>query len=132
MIEFLAWHCEGGDSLSSADADDGYVLDLGREPRSPAYLASIAVVLFGRATSRGGVGEFKEPARWLLGRGAQGTFESMAMPQDAPLPSRAFRDSGWYLLQGGRVADGSAISVWSWTARNSASGRSRRMATRMR
>lgn len=102
MIEFLGLLRQGGDTLPFVgDYDDGYVLDLGREPRDPRDLLAIGAVLFQRADFKKWAGGPREPVRWLLGKSGAEAFAALQTAQSAPLRSTAFRSSGYYLLQSG-------------------------------
>lgn len=111
MLEFAGALCEAGDEPPAyGDADDGYVLDLG-EPRRAEPLLSSGAVVAGRSDlarfSRG----FRQSTRWLLGAGARARFDTL--PADAPpsLVSRAFADTGYYLLQSGTPSGADRIGV---------------------
>lgn len=113
MVEFLGYVSEGGLPMPLfGDCDDGYVLDLGGEKHDPGSLLCIAAVIFTRPEFAGMAGHYREPARWLLQRNDWGKFDDLA-PQFAErsLRSRAFPDSGYYLLQHGFSGSRSAISV---------------------
>jgi len=113
MMEFLAALSEGGSNPPMfGDCDDGYVLDLGGEAGDARPWLAAGAILFGRADFKAAAGGFCEPARWLLGRSAQRCFEEIAgVPADARLSSRAFPESGYYLLQHGRRDGADAISI---------------------
>jgi hypothetical protein len=112
MIEFLAHMWEGGDSLSYfGDCDDGYVVDLGRRPKDPNDLIAVGAVLFDRPDFKAVAGGLREPVRWWLGAAGVARFQSLVAQADERLPSRAFQDSGYYLLQSGRRGSNDRISV---------------------
>jgi uncharacterized heparinase superfamily protein len=111
MLEFLAGFVEGGRTLPLfGDCDEGHVLDLGGRDKARALLATGAV-LFGRADFRAGAGGWCETTRWLLGTGSGEMFARPRSADTAPLRSRAFAESGYYLLQSGVRGRPDAISV---------------------
>ncbi len=113
MLCFVGTLSEGGDSVPSyGDCDDGYVLDLGNGPESPAGLLATGAVLFRSPELKAWAGEFREAAYWLLGPGARDEFASIGPLSDSTLlPSRDFSDSGLYLLQCGYARAADRISV---------------------
>jgi len=111
MLEFLSALSEGGPPPMIGDSDDGYVLDLGGAHDLRALLG-IGAILFARADFKAGCGEYPEAARWLVGASGQAAFD--ALPSSPPaerLVSRAFPDSGYYLLQSGHQGAIDRISV---------------------
>ena len=80
------------------------MLDLGaHRPRWPAWLA-VGAVRFDRADLARRAEAASETARWLLGRGAPERLEALRGKGAAPeLASRAYAESGYYLLQTGAV-----------------------------
>jgi hypothetical protein len=113
MFEFLGMLGEGGQSLPMlGDGDDGYVLDLGDDPRAAKGWLSAAAILFGRGDFKGWSGGYREPARWLLGRDGQQRFDAVEAPAPAgATASGAFPDSGLYLLQSGHSNSDDRISA---------------------
>ena len=112
MLDFAGALAEGGrDMPMLGDADDGYVLDLGGVPNGHRGLLSIGAALFSRGDLRAGGADETEPVRWLLGRAGLARLEATALPPDRSLESRAFPDSGHYLLQCGRSGKRERISV---------------------
>jgi hypothetical protein len=113
MLEFAGALGEGGETLPAfGDSDDGRVLDLGGSPGDPRGLLAVGAVLFGRGDFKAWAGGYPETARWLLGRQGRQAFEAIAPPPSAgALRSRAFADSGYYLLQCGRPGHRDRISV---------------------
>lgn len=113
MLEFVGALSEGGDRLPMfGDSDDGYVLDLGdSNPVDVSALLSVGAVLFGRADLNARAGRYAESARWLLGRSSWAQFEALPAPAEGLLESRAFQDSGYYLLQCGHENGPDRISV---------------------
>jgi len=115
MFEFVAGLAEGGESLPMfGDADDGYVLDLGGSDRARDLLA-VAAVLFGRSDFKAIARGAGEPLFWLLGQTGFNQFQSLkpASEHDSSheLRSRAFAESGYYLLQQGHRESDDRISV---------------------
>lgn len=112
MIAFLGEMLEGGDTLPFfGDADDGCVLNLGRSPRDPRDLLSIGAVLFERGDFKAAAGALREPAWWLFGAAGAQAHASLTPPPPAPLPSRAYADAGYYLLQCGTRGGPDRISA---------------------
>ncbi|MCC7416126.1 MAG: alginate lyase family protein [Acidobacteria bacterium] len=111
MTEFAAALGEGGPLPAIGDADDGYVLDLGRDDDDLQAMLSVGAVLFDRADFKRASGRLREPARWLLG--ADGVSRFTNLPDERPprLQSRALPESGYYLLQSGTPGEGDDISV---------------------
>jgi Heparinase II/III-like protein/Heparinase II/III N-terminus len=113
MLNFAGAFLEGGGSPPTfGDSDDGYVLDLGGPPRDPRPWLAAGAVLLGRADFKAWAGEYAETARWLLGRESRAAFLAIrSEPRSPRLRSRAFPDTGYYLLQCGRLGERDAISV---------------------
>jgi hypothetical protein len=112
MLAFVAALTEAADSAPFfGDADDGYVLDLGRRADARALL-STGAALFGRSDFAAIARELAEDTRWLLGRSGADAFAAAAGGADEPvLASRALPDSGLYLLQSGTRDRSDAVSV---------------------
>jgi hypothetical protein len=112
MIAFLGELIVGGDSLPFfGDADDGYVLNLGRTARDPRDLLCIGAILFRRPDLKAAAGGYREPAWWLFGTDGARAFEALPTPAPAPLASHAYADAGYYLLQCGERGGANRISV---------------------
>lgn len=102
QMEYLAALAEGGDSLPMFnDADDGYVLDLDQDPRSPRAWLSVGAALFQEPRYRSAAGDSWQPVFWLLGESGLEQYTNLAPPPAGRLHSRCFSDAGVYLLQGG-------------------------------
>lgn len=114
MLEFVGALTEGGDALPMfGDADDGRVLDLGGALGDPRGVLAAGAALFERSDFKAWAGGFIEPALWLLGRSGRERFDAVASPPEgSSLASRAFPDSGYYLLQSGRSGSVDRISVF--------------------
>ncbi len=106
MFEFLGGLSEGGDHLPMfGDADDGYVLNLGDDPRDPGEWLAVGAVLFERPDFKQWSGRYTETARWLLGGDGRERFDALTRAHlNGALSSRAFPEAGYYLLQCGRGA----------------------------
>ncbi len=112
MFEFLGILSEGGDGLPLfGDCDDGYVLDLGQDPHDIREWLSVGAALYNRADFKTWAGGYAEPVEWLLGEPGRQSFESILEPQNKTSISRAFKDSGYYLLQHGEFDSPDRISV---------------------
>ncbi len=114
MIEFVATLAEGGEQLPMfGDRDDGYVLDLGDRPEQVEPLLSLAALLFARGDFKSQAGPLSQTAYWLLGPKAADDYASLADSAAAndPLQSMSFPESGYHLLQSGRVGEG-ALSLF--------------------
>jgi hypothetical protein len=112
MFEFLATLSEGGDSAPAfGDGDDGYVLDLGHDPRSIREWLAVGAILFARGDFKARAGDHAGPAEWLLGRSARRIFAELSDSQNRAIGSKALRDSGYYLLQHGDLDSRNRISV---------------------
>jgi hypothetical protein len=112
MVDFLSRLSAGGNALPLfGDNDDGYVLDLGDDARDPGALLCIGALLWQRPDFRHYAARLRESACWLFGPAAPTRFD--AIPDDAPkeLSSQAFPDSGYYLLQTGRMSPDERLSV---------------------
>jgi hypothetical protein len=109
MVEFVAWLAEGGEELPMfGDRDDGYVLDLGDRPEKVEALLSLAALLFERDDFKGQVGGVSQTAYWLMGTADVADYGRPVVTQNAlkPLRSRSFPESGYHMLQHGRVGEG--------------------------
>lgn len=113
MCEFAAALSEGSGQLPAlGDADDGYVLGLGKGAPGVKELLCIGAICFGRSDFKAIAGDFREPALWLFGPEAKRRFDDLpSLPPSRRLPSRNFNVSGYYLLQCGAAADFDRISV---------------------
>ena len=112
MFEFLAVLSEGGDALPAfGDGDDGYVLDIGHDRRSAREWLAVGAALFQRSDFKAWAGGYAEPVEWLLGERGRQTFKAIPEPQNKTITSRAFEDSGYYLLQHGQLDSPARISI---------------------
>jgi hypothetical protein len=112
MFEFLGALREGGDEPPAfGDCDDGYVLDIGNDSRSVAEWMAVGASLFDRSDFKTWSRGCSEPVKWLLGEQGQQRFQRIHKQQNKTLTSRAFKDSGYYLLQNGEFNSPDRISV---------------------
>jgi uncharacterized heparinase superfamily protein len=111
MLEFLGRLAAGGGSLPMfGDGDDGYVLDLGEGVKNAGGLLSQGAILFNRSDFKAWAGGYLEPARWLLGKNSKKNFDRIT-GYKRKQNSKAFEDSGRYLLQWGEKEPDQTISV---------------------
>lgn len=100
---YVVGFAEGGEELPFyGDKDDGYVLDFGDGSHDPAAVRALAQALF-----EGKTASSAEAGFWLLGADVCKVGEAVA----SPLQSRAFRDSGHWLLQTGTGDDRVSVHV---------------------
>ncbi len=113
MFEFVAALAEGGDALPMFnDADDGHVLRLCARSKRVQGLLAIGAVLFERGDFQALAGGCCEPVFWMLGRAGLDAFDRLdggAGP--GTISSRAFPDTGVYLLQSGERGGDDRISA---------------------
>jgi hypothetical protein len=105
---YLRAFAEGGTELPFyGDKDDGYVLDFGDGSHDVAAVSHLADVLFADAAA--GV---SEAGYWLRGRVVVDP-SSLSTPVDTarPIASRAFRETGHFLLQSGAGDDRISVHV---------------------
>ena len=105
MADYTAAMVEGGPPPLYGDADDGYVLDVGADGRDPREWVAVARGFLDGALPLDVDAEHGESAYWLLERSPAGSAAPVR------LSSRAFPDSGRYLLQHGTAGRGDAMSV---------------------
>ncbi len=113
MIAFIGMLSEAGGAVPLfGDCDDGYVVNLGETHGDCQGLLSVGAILFGRAEFKTWARGCAESSRWLLGGTAPAHFEEITpLPAETPLVSRAFPDSGYYLLQSGKSGAPNRVSV---------------------
>jgi len=113
MFEFLAKLNEGGDRIPMfGDCDDGYVLDLGKNPHSIKEWLAVGAALFGRGEFKATAGStVPETVRWLLGKSDFDHFESIPEAESHQCASTALPKTGYYLLQNGRLDSPDRLSV---------------------
>ena len=108
MIEFAAAVTDGGPAPMYGDADDGYVVDLGGRNCGGRELVAVGRALL-RRHPVGQDGD-AEPLRWLF-RASDATPQVAAASIDPPLESKAFPDTGLYLLQWGKPGKADSASA---------------------
>lgn len=112
MCAFVAALGEGGPYPLFGDCDDGYVLDVDAGPHDVRPWLATAAILLDDGTLKPGAGPMPEAPAWLLGPSSAARYQALASPPSGRvLESRAFPESGYYLLQGGRVDQPEAVSV---------------------
>ncbi|MCH7872999.1 MAG: alginate lyase family protein, partial [Planctomycetes bacterium] len=110
MLEFVAAMLEGGARLPMVgDADDGYVLDLDNDPVDPRGWLCIGAEVFGREDWADIAGTGDEAVTWLCDTASGGN--QRPAQAGVRLESRAFPQSGYYLLQSGRRHERDRISI---------------------
>jgi hypothetical protein len=108
MFEFTDRLSQGGDNLPMfGDCDDGYVLDIGSNPRNVKEWLAIGAAIFKRSDFNT-LNEHNEPAEWLPGLSGQ---DAGAASENKKCSSIAFRQSGYYLLQHGDLNSPERISI---------------------
>jgi len=112
MFEYARSFAEGGPLPFFGDCDDGYVLDLANGRNDVRELLSIGAVLFERHDFNILAGEIGEAAYWLLGSDAMKQVADLPLHKEIyGLRSRAFPESGHYLLQYGRHQSEDRVSL---------------------
>lgn len=100
MVDFVDALTAAGPAPMYGDSDDGYVLDLGGRVRGGREWLGVGDCLLGRAPR-----ESAEPVTWLFPGVTAGA------PPPSRLTSRAFPDTGLYLLQWGNTTTSDAVSL---------------------
>jgi hypothetical protein len=114
MIDFAVSMMEASRSLPKlGDSDDGYVLDLGEPVDDYDSWLAIGCRLFARADLAARLERAPQTAYWLFGPEGTDAVERQrsAAPPGAELSSKAYRDSGYCLLQCGSPSVGDQVSV---------------------
>ena len=113
MFSLISAIVEGGDHLPVfGDCDDGYVLDLDGAPHDVRPWLGIGAAVFRDPELKAFGGEASEAGFGLLGSSIQPTLDSLSKPaENRKLASRAFSDTGYYLLQCGHANENDRISV---------------------
>ncbi|NLF29734.1 MAG: heparinase [Planctomycetes bacterium] len=110
MCDWLAALLGGGGVPMIGDADDGCVGDMGGDKLDPRQWLAVAAVVFNRGDFKPLAGNAVQAVGGLLGEAGREAFDALAVPGEAgPLVSTALADSGYYLLQNGRVGDGISV-----------------------
>ena len=113
----MAGRLAGGGCIPQlGDSDVGYVLDLETDGDRARNLLAVGAALFGRSDFKELAEDAHERVYWLLGNDGCRVFDglgSLLRKEGAfAIRSRAFPESGYYLLQcGGRGPDDDRISV---------------------
>lgn len=115
MIEFAVSVMEAGRSMPKlGDCDDGYVVDFGDSVDDFDMWLAIGGLMFDRPEWLADVERPPESAYWLFGTESIRRIEAETDNVDAPampLRSKAFRESGYFLLQCGAARNADHISV---------------------
>jgi len=112
MFEFLMILSAGGDRVPAfGDGDDGYVLDLGTDPRCTHEWLAIGASLFGRRDFKTQAGPHLESMEWLLGESGRRSLKEIPDGPPKAITSTALGESGYYLLQHGELGAPDHISV---------------------
>jgi hypothetical protein len=112
MLEFAAALAEGGPLSLFGDCDDGYVLDLAGGGNDIHELLAVGAQLFERPDLLPAAARSGEEAWWLLGPGAPKRPDAFSPPRESlRLRSKAFPESGLYLLQCGNLGKEDRVSV---------------------
>ncbi|MBL8880322.1 MAG: alginate lyase family protein [Phycisphaerales bacterium] len=106
MYAFAAEMLAGGDAPNFGDADDGYVIDLGADPRDFREWLPVGAALFNRAEFVRQGSDAIGPAQWLLNAASLTNGD-----ESSAFASAAFRETGIYLLQSGSRTEQNALSV---------------------
>ena len=111
MFDFTARLSEGGDNLPIfGDCDDGYVLDIGDNPHSIKQWLEIGASLFGRGdfmVAARGVG----PMGYPPGKTGRNEYHISVDSKKSKCSSVAFDQTGYYLMQSGRLNSPKRISI---------------------
>ncbi len=107
MLEFVLWSTRPDGTVPAiGDGDNGRLLrfsvwtDAAREWTDYRYLLAIGAVLLGRDDLARAAGDQWQEALWLLGTRATGVAMAHSVHSAGlSLPSRAFRDGGFYILR---------------------------------
>jgi heparinase II/III-like protein len=112
MFDFLAVLNQGSEQNPAfGDGDDGYVLDLGQNPRSVPEWLSVGAVLFNRSDFKKASGRLAEPVGWMLGQAGCDRYKVIPDTDTQRCHSIAFPETGYYLLQHGERDSRDNISV---------------------
>ena len=109
MVEFAAAITDAGPAPMYGDADDGYVVDLGGRDAGGRELVAVGRALLGRQPVT--PDEDVEPLRWLFGPPDEQSRIAGQPPGPPRLESKAFPDTGLYLLQWGRRGEADSASA---------------------
>ena len=103
MLDFLVFVREPDGTLPQiGDADGGWLLPLTtRHPNDCRGVLAVAAAHFGRADFAWAAERAAPEVMWLLGRDGAGAFDRLDPAPPAQSASRAFRDGGYVVMQGG-------------------------------
>lgn len=110
MFDFLLYLARpDGSTPLIGDDDGGRLVSLDQQPRDDFRSAlSNGAVLLGRGDLRYGAGGLAEETLWLLGAAGARKFDELP-PVKPPVNSRAFADSGVYVMRDGWSKDASSL-----------------------
>lgn len=108
MVEFAAALTDAGPAPMYGDSDDGYVVDLGGRDAGGRELVAVGRALLGGQPA---IQDDVEPLRWLFGPASAEERIADRPPDPPQLESRAFPDTGLYLLQWGRRGEADSASA---------------------
>jgi len=110
LSQFIAIIAEGGEHYPMlGDQDDGYVIDLGDHVHNINALSDIVSHFYDDDIFAQGKKQPSESAFWLFNNRQQPM--TVALTEELELSSFAFTDSGYYLLQAGKVSEGNQASI---------------------
>ena len=110
LSQFIATVAEGGKHYPMlGDQDDGYVLDLGEHVHDINALCDIVSYFYDDAIFAQGLKQASESAFWLFNNRQQAINAGSTIERE--LSSVAFTDSGYYLLQAGKVSEKNQASI---------------------
>ena len=110
LSKFMATMAEGGKYYPMlGDQDDGYVLDLGDHVHDINALCDVVRYFYDDVTFAQGLKQQSESAFWLFNSRQQPI--NVGHPIERELSPVAFTDSGYYLLQAGKLSEKNQASV---------------------
>jgi hypothetical protein len=104
MLEFVASVMDAGGHVPMVgDADDAHIVKFEPEHAGDPYreLLATGAILFRRGDFASKAGDLADKTRWLLGDAGVADFPALAATHETSPPTRAFPDSGYYLLGSG-------------------------------
>lgn len=104
MLEFVASVMDAGGQVPMVgDADDAHIVKFEPGHAGDPYreLLATGAVWFRRGDFAAKAGGLTDKTRWLLGDTAVADFPALAAAHEASPPTRAFPDTGYYLLGSG-------------------------------
>lgn len=113
QYQFIAKLSDGGQTLPMfGDGDDGYVLDLGDGVDSTDSVLAVGACLFDDPDLAIKVRKWPESPAWLFpGDTIKRMKANVGKLKNAPLANHAFKQAGYYLLQGGDRDCNNSISL---------------------